>query len=78
MVYGPVISAKICKSCDICVDACPMDVLCSSKKGKRIPVVKYPDECWYCGSCYMACPTQPPAITLVHPLNMRLAVRKVK
>lgn len=41
-------------------------------------LTEYPDECWYCGTCYMVCPTEPKAITLIHPLNMRLALRKVK
>jgi NAD-dependent dihydropyrimidine dehydrogenase PreA subunit len=29
---------------------------------KKIPMVKYPDECWHCGSCRLDCPTE--AITI--------------
>lgn len=38
----------------------------SSEKGKH-PVVMYPGECYYCGSCVMACPVKG-AIHLRHPL----------
>ena len=35
-------------------------------KGKH-PIVIYPGECYYCGSCVMACPNKG-AISLEHPL----------
>jgi NAD-dependent dihydropyrimidine dehydrogenase PreA subunit len=28
----------------------------------KIPTVKYPDECWHCGSCRLDCPVT--AITI--------------
>ena len=40
-------------------------LLCS-EKGKH-PIVMYPGECYYCGSCVMACPVKG-AIHLRHPL----------
>ncbi len=77
MGYGPQINKKTCKKCGKCVQGCPMDVISAAKKKGDFPKVSYPDECWYCGSCYMVCPTNPPAIRLVHPLEMQLAVRRV-
>jgi NAD-dependent dihydropyrimidine dehydrogenase PreA subunit len=32
------------------------------------PVIKYPDECWHCGSCRQDCPVG--AIRIVFPLQM--------
>ena len=31
-------------------------------------MIKYPDECWYCGLCQSICPTN--AITVVFPEQM--------
>lgn len=68
----PKIDQKKCKTCNICVDICPLDVF---KAGERIPVVAYPDECWHCGACVMDCPEN--AIKLVLPLPIRpVTVRK--
>lgn len=35
------------------------------------PIVLYPDECWFCGTCVEDCPV-PGAIKLQHPLNRRV------
>ena len=35
---------------------------------EKLPVVAYPDECWYCGLCQSICPTH--AITVVFPEQM--------
>lgn len=78
MVHGPIIKKEICNGCNKCVDGCPMAMIFPAEKLGGPPVVRYPDECWYCGSCVMVCPTQPPAIDLIHPLNMRLALKRVK
>jgi NAD-dependent dihydropyrimidine dehydrogenase PreA subunit len=78
MVHGPVINRELCVGCNKCVEACPMDVICPGNKRGDLPTVRYHDECWYDGGCVMVCPTEPPAIKLVHPLNMRLALRRVK
>jgi len=42
------------------------------RKG-RPPVVLYPDECWYCGTCVQECP-RPGAVALAHPLNQSISV----
>jgi len=78
MAHGPVIDSELCNGCNKCVDGCPMDMIFFAEKPGDPPVIRYPDECWYCGSCFMVCPTQPRAIKLIHPLNMRLALKRVK
>lgn len=55
-----------CIGCNRCLEACQIDVLVPSQKRDAHPVVAFPDECWYCGSCVMECPTG--AIHLRHPL----------
>jgi ferredoxin len=37
------------------------------------PLVLYPDECWYCGTCVLEC-NFPGAITLLHPLHQSISV----
>jgi adenylylsulfate reductase subunit B len=78
MSHGPIIDPELCTGCNECVACCPMDIIFPAEESGEPPVVRYPDECWYDGSCLLVCPTQPAAIKLVHPLNMRLAVRRVK
>ena len=46
----PVIDLKKCKGCGTCDAHCPLDVILFDQETK-IPTVKYPDECWHCGSC---------------------------
>ena len=56
-----------CIGCARCASVCQVDVLIPcGEKGKH-PVVMYPGECYYCGSCVMACPV-PGAINLRHPV----------
>ena len=40
------------------------------------PIVAYPGECYYCGSCVMVCPKD--AIHLEHPLMNRAKFVPVK
>ncbi len=39
------------------------------------PVLLYPDECWFCGTCVEECPV-PGAIRMEHPLNQRVAWKR--
>lgn len=78
MSYGPSIDTESCMSCNLCIESCPMDVFAEASQPGDPPVVRYPDECWYDGGCVTVCPIQPSAIRLVHPLQMRLALRRVK
>jgi NAD-dependent dihydropyrimidine dehydrogenase PreA subunit len=63
-----VIDANICRDgCTICDYFCPGDIIYRDHP-KETPVVKYQDECWYCGICADNCPTD--AITVVFPEYM--------
>ncbi|MCL6479344.1 MAG: 4Fe-4S binding protein [Peptococcaceae bacterium] len=66
----PVFDLEKCKGCGKCEDLCMMDALSMEDNGagKKIPHVKYPDECWHCGACRMDCPEQ--AISIVFPPHM--------
>ena len=57
---------ELCIGCGQCASVCQVDVMAQFEKGAP-PVVLYPGECYYCGSCVMACPVKG-AIHLRHPL----------
>ncbi len=50
-----VIDSSKCTGCGICDEICPGDVIHINEEGIRAEV-RYPDECWICGSCRMECP----------------------
>ena len=50
----PIIIQKKCNACGVCADICPTDVFWVEKK-KKIPEVRYPEECWHCNSCVLDC-----------------------
>jgi len=54
---------ELCIGCDLCVEACQVDIMLPSPQEGSPPIVAYPEECWYEGSCVDACPV-PEAITL--------------
>ncbi len=62
--------AEKCIGCGRCAEACQMDVLIPSTEKGVHPIVMYPGECIYCGSCVMDCPVLG-AIHLEHPLMNR-------
>lgn len=39
------------------------------------PLVLYPDECWFCGTCVEECPA-PGAIRMEHPLNQKVGWKR--
>lgn len=53
-----VFDSSLCTRCNICVDACLMDVLIPNPKMEGIPIILHPDECWYCGCCVLECPVE--------------------
>lgn len=68
-VFNPVlINPETCIRCMICDFVCPGDIIYKEPRSGELPVVKYADECWYCGLCEQSCPTQ--AITIVFPEHM--------
>ena len=54
------VDTERCKGCDICVQACPYDVLALSKtfntKGYAFSCMLHPDQCIGCASCGLVCP----------------------
>ncbi len=69
-VFNPIrIDEKLCIRCNLCDWICPGDIIYKEEDNKKtMPVVAYPDECWYCGLCQSTCPTD--AITIVFPPEM--------
>jgi ferredoxin len=65
--------ADVCIGCNQCVEICRSDVLMPNPVKSEPPIVLYPDECWYCGTCVLECP-RPGAITMLHPLNQSISV----
>jgi NAD-dependent dihydropyrimidine dehydrogenase PreA subunit len=60
----------------ICDYVCPGDIIIKEPRSKELPIIQYPDECWYCGLCEQACPAD--AITVVFPeamLNPQTSIR---
>lgn len=55
-----------CTGCGKCAEVCQVDVMIPAEKKGEHPDVLYPGECYYCGSCVMACAFG--AISLHHPL----------
>jgi adenylylsulfate reductase, subunit B len=49
------IDYKKCIGCKKCYDLCPEDVFTLGEE-TGLPVVSYPEECWFCGICWMECP----------------------
>jgi len=54
-----------CTSCGTCVEDCPGMILEMTDCG---PAVAYPEECWHCGCCRIACPSS--AVSYEFPLHM--------
>lgn len=54
------VDVETCKGCDICVHACPHDVLKLSDnvngKGYRYTFMNNPEACTGCTSCALVCP----------------------
>jgi adenylylsulfate reductase subunit B len=64
----PVIDQERCTGCGRCAEHCSEDVFYGSQQ-KHPPTVAYPEECWHCNACVLACPTAG-AIRLRIPLPM--------
>jgi len=55
-----VVDTERCKGCDLCVVACPEDVLLMSKdansKGYNYSYMEKQDDCNGCSACALVCP----------------------
>ena len=67
--------ADLCIGCNLCVDVCQVDIMLPSPGVGEPPLVAYPEECWYDGSCVDACPV-PGAISLNSVARGRVHVRR--
>jgi len=66
----PVIEKELCQGCGTCEDSCLLDVIYMNEKENQ-PFIKYPEECWHCGSCRQDCPEG--AITILFPLRIMVS-----
>lgn len=62
---------EICNGCNRCVEVCQVDIMIPNPEDGKPPIVLYPGECWYGGSCVEACARQG-AIKLNIPLSSRV------
>ncbi len=64
------VQTEKCKGCDLCVKACPSNVLAMSKKinakGYTYSYMEKPDECTGCMNCGLVCPD---SVITVYKLN---------
>ncbi|OGH99226.1 MAG: hypothetical protein A2104_00365 [Candidatus Melainabacteria bacterium GWF2_32_7] len=67
MVAKPLIDSKTCKKCNICIEACPAEIIEAGDKGVCISDYK---NCIKCYCCQEACPHG--AINLSQPLIERI------
>ena len=51
-----VVNNERCKGCELCVVACPADVLALQPKEVNDKYMKNPDNCIGCASCGYVCP----------------------
>jgi NAD-dependent dihydropyrimidine dehydrogenase PreA subunit len=68
---------ELCTGCNRCVNTCQVDIFIPNETPGKPPIVLYPGECYYCGSCVMECPNKG-AIKLQHPLMNRAKFVPVK
>ena len=59
---------EACTGCNLCIEACMMDVFLPNPEKGKPPIVAYPDECWYCGCCLMECPKGDDAMAVKYPI----------
>lgn len=68
---------NVCDGCNTCVEICMSDVFARNPENGKPPVVKFPEECWFCGCCVTDCPhSSEGAIKIVTPFPMRGSFRR--
>lgn len=68
---------NLCVGCNRCMNVCQVDIMIPNPEKGKHPIVLYPGECYYCGSCVMECPNKG-AIRLQHPVMNRAKFVPVK
>lgn len=61
---------ELCIGCNRCMNVCQVDIMIPNPEKGKHPLVLYPGECYYCGSCVMECPRKG-AVRLQHPVMNR-------
>ena len=55
-----VVDIERCKGCEVCIDACPTQVIAMSEevnhKGYKYAYMEVPDACTGCTNCAIVCP----------------------
>lgn len=55
-----VVDTEVCKGCELCVEACPEDVLALHRevnsRGYHYSYMENPDVCTGCTNCAVVCP----------------------
>ena len=67
-----IIDVEICKGCELCVEACPENILDVAKQVNNkgyLYVVKVEDSCTGCTNCALVCPEA--AITVYRQVNKK-------
>ena len=62
---------NICNGCNVCIEVCQVDIFLPNPEKDKPPIVFYPEECWFDGSCVNSCP-KPGAIRLNQLLMNRV------
>ena len=69
------IDAGLCTGCKQCIEVCRSDIIVPNPGKGKVPIVLYPDECWFCGCCVSHCPV-PEAIKVEYPLHQRVGWKR--
>ena len=62
---------EVCNGCNMCINVCLADLLIPNPDKGQPPIILYPEECWYEGTCVIHCPNAG-AIKLNLPLTQRV------
>ena len=66
-----------CTGCNMCVEVCMCDAFAPNPVKGKPPILMYPEECWFCGSCITHCPMQKEgAIKMITPFQMRGSLQR--
>lgn len=68
------IDGSICIGCGACANICRMQTILPNPEPGGVPILAYPDECWYCGCCVEVCRSG--ALTMNLPINQRVFFKR--
>ncbi|MFC1532929.1 ferredoxin family protein [Thermodesulfobacteriota bacterium] len=70
---------EACDGCGMCVEVCMCDAFEKNPKKGKPPILKYPEECWFCGACITHChKKEHGAIRIVTPFMMRGSFKRTQ